>query len=611
MSKRLGDDSQKPIYRDIRLLASKIVERPQNSFAEKPDNSHDPFIPKITDKPNSLKPLAVLPEIVDGGMISYGHPYEFEIERFEPDEQDLRPVQSVPPVPLESSPLHMIESRADLTLLMQKLKASREIAVDLEHHNYRSFQGFTCLIQISTRTEDFIIDALKLRSQLNVLNEVFTDPKIVKVFHGADHDVMWLQKDFGVYLVNLFDTFHASKTLGLVHNSLAYLLKLYCSIEADKQYQLSDWRIRPLEDEMVKYARQDTHYLLYIYDLMRNDLLSKGNASQNLLRSVIGKSSLVCLKKYEKPVLDKDSHLLLINKTSLVLNNRQMHALEQVHRWRDRIAREEDESTAYILPNHMLLQLAQILPREVQGILACCQPTPPAVKQNLNELHLIFLKSRELPLNVIRDKKRQSMPILQNSSNIEIHAGHDVGHDVEPQFCLVEENPNPFIPEVERKRRTESLLARFLAKEKIVTVINEMPFTTPYDRLLKSLKHPVSAGEDAASDVTMQEAAEQGVEMESNEKTNKRSTEEMMEFIRSIRHKEAVQVPEAAAVTPHEYRASDMQAFEPSRKSGAGKSGAGKSGAGKKRFRDRKNKGANRKQEAEALSYRYTVPNDK
>jgi len=24
--------------------------------------------------------------------------------------------------------------------------------------------------------------------------------------HGADHDVLWLQRDFGLYLVNLFDT---------------------------------------------------------------------------------------------------------------------------------------------------------------------------------------------------------------------------------------------------------------------------------------------------------------------------------------------------------------------------------------------------------------------
>jgi hypothetical protein len=30
-----------------------------------------------------------------------------------------------------------------------------------------------------------------------------------------------------------------------------------------------------ISSSVVRYAREDTHYLLYIYDLMRNELLSK------------------------------------------------------------------------------------------------------------------------------------------------------------------------------------------------------------------------------------------------------------------------------------------------------------------------------------------------
>lgn len=32
---------------------------------------------------------------------------------------------------------------------------------------------------------------------------------------------------------------------------------------------------------MLKYAREDTHYLLYIYDQMRADLLQKGAQEDN------------------------------------------------------------------------------------------------------------------------------------------------------------------------------------------------------------------------------------------------------------------------------------------------------------------------------------------
>jgi exosome complex exonuclease RRP6 len=75
---------------------------------------------------------------------------------------------------------------------------------------------------------------------------VFTNPKIVKVFHGADSDIIWLQRDFGVYVVNLFDTGQASRILSKESFALSYLLLAYCRIVANKTYQLSDWRIRPL-----------------------------------------------------------------------------------------------------------------------------------------------------------------------------------------------------------------------------------------------------------------------------------------------------------------------------------------------------------------------------
>jgi hypothetical protein len=34
--------------------------------------------------------------------------------------------------------------------------------VDLEHNQYRSFHGLTCLMQISTRKKDILVDTLKL-----------------------------------------------------------------------------------------------------------------------------------------------------------------------------------------------------------------------------------------------------------------------------------------------------------------------------------------------------------------------------------------------------------------------------------------------------------------
>jgi len=45
------------------------------------------------------------------------------------------------------------------------------------------------------------------------LGGVMVDPAIVKVFHGAESDILWLQQDFDIYVVGMFDTYHATKVL--------------------------------------------------------------------------------------------------------------------------------------------------------------------------------------------------------------------------------------------------------------------------------------------------------------------------------------------------------------------------------------------------------------
>jgi len=100
-------------------------------------------------------------------------------------------------------------------------------------------------MQISTRDEDRIVVSFELRDDLE---------DIWKVLHGVDSDVVWLQHDFNLHLVNMFDIFHASKVLGFPpsRHGLAALLEMYYDFSADKLYQLADWRLR--------YAFPIAHY---------------------------------------------------------------------------------------------------------------------------------------------------------------------------------------------------------------------------------------------------------------------------------------------------------------------------------------------------------------
>ncbi|CAF0911064.1 unnamed protein product [Didymodactylos carnosus] len=147
-----------------------------------------------------------------------------------------------------------VDTSSRLKQMMGDIENQSEISVDSERHTYRSYKGYTCLMQISTRTTDYIVDPLGLRSELHALNNVFKNAKVVKVFHDAASDVEWLQKDFGLYVVNIFDTFQASRELNLPSHSLAYLLKHYCGVDANKEYQTADWRRRKLEEKFCQIA---------------------------------------------------------------------------------------------------------------------------------------------------------------------------------------------------------------------------------------------------------------------------------------------------------------------------------------------------------------------
>ncbi|XP_071622919.1 exosome complex component 10 isoform X2 [Heliangelus exortis] len=424
-NRKAGESHKRTQSETFRLLHARNISRPQLKFQEKIDNSNTPFVPKLFIKPNALKPLpealtksgrerkerpedldvpAALADFIHQQRTQqteqdmFAHPYQYELERFSPPDGVLTKPEPQMYRPIKETPCHFITTLNQLVELNEKLMTCKEFALDLEHHSYRSFLGLTCLMQISTRAEDFIIDTLELRSDMSILNETFTDPAIVKVLHGADSDVEWLQKDFGLYLVNMFDTHQAARLLNLGRHSLDHLLKLYCGVDADKQYQLADWRIRPLPEEMIQYARDDTHYLLYIYDKVREALWEKGNEQPTQLQVVWQRSKDICLKKYVKPLFTDESYLELYRKQKKHLNTQQLAAFRLLFAWRDKMARQEDESTGYVLPNHMLLKIAEELPKEPQGIIACCNPVPPLLRQQINELHLLIRQAREMPL---------------------------------------------------------------------------------------------------------------------------------------------------------------------------------------------------------------------
>ncbi|KAL1106754.1 hypothetical protein V6Z11_D04G225300 [Gossypium hirsutum] len=263
------------------------------------DNSYSPFnhfnrqSDSVKEKPSTLT-----------------HPYEAEITALMEDPQLQFSKIAMDDFDMKMGDSYVwVESELQLSQLARVLSEQTVFAVDTEQHSLRSFLGFTALIQISTEMEDYLVDVIALHDSMGILRPVFADPNICKVFHGADGDIVWLQRDFHIYVVNLFDTAKACEVLSKPQKSLAYLLETYCGVAKNKLLQREDWRQRPLSDEMVQYARTDAHYLLYIANCFFAELKKQDceyssctDDKFNFVLEASRRSNMICLQLYAKEI---------------------------------------------------------------------------------------------------------------------------------------------------------------------------------------------------------------------------------------------------------------------------------------------------------------------
>ena len=447
------------------------------------DNSYYPFIPKLEEKPNSIKPLDK--EIIDARKLReenkeklklkfedsknkeiqkalFYNPYRPEIENFyknkekeltdleekytelkdninnnnKMEEDDLDNnndiINFIEVNSLEEknkkmekiknkdfaffitsfkqekdTKLSFIDTKESFDEFINEISKYDEIAVDLEHHSKESYLGLTCLIQISTRDSDYILDAIKLRSYLNKLNIIFTNPNILKVFHGADYDINWLQRDFGVYVVNMFDTGRASRILSYESFSLKYLLLKFCDFETDKSYQLADWRIRPLTEGMIKYARSDTHFLLYIYDNLKKELISKSLENNDsgifiYYKLCLKQSSEICLQSYQKPKVKDETyyHYMQINGNK---PKKELGIIKETYIFRDYLGRVLDRDPKEILKKAMIFKLSKNNEFTIDKLLTIINYDTP------------FLRFLNEYIDVINEKIKRMEKKMENS----------------------------------------------------------------------------------------------------------------------------------------------------------------------------------------------------
>lgn len=146
---------------------------------------------------------------------------------------------------------------------------------------------------------------------------------------------------------------------------------------------------------MFNYARSDTHFLLYVYDNMRNELIDKSRPSLedgNLIDAVLKKSRDEALQRYERPFYDfeqgtgSNGWYNMLYRNPALFDKQQFAVFRAAHQWRDTIARQEDESLHTVMPKHVLFSVARDMPIDMPSLLRLSNPISATLRSRVGDL---------------------------------------------------------------------------------------------------------------------------------------------------------------------------------------------------------------------------------
>lgn len=243
-----------------------------------------------------------------------------------------------------------IDTGEGLEALISRLKPIQDIALDTEADSLHHYYEKVCLIQLSFSHETCIVDPLadiRLGRLLDLLAEK------TLLIHGAEYDLRMLRA--GYHFVprgEVFDTMLAAQLVEGEARSLVVLALEYLGIELTKQKQRSDWSHRPLSDDQLNYACNDTRYLAPIADHLRRELQLLGRLEWH--REACRR--MVKATARDKPPLDPDRVWRI--KGLRELDRRQLAFVREIWDWREKEAQKADLPPFKVMGNQLIIDLA-------------------------------------------------------------------------------------------------------------------------------------------------------------------------------------------------------------------------------------------------------------
>ena len=269
-----------------------------------------------------------------------------------PETQGLAPCPRIADMP----PGPQIQYVADPDALQRvtaEVLRSPFVSVDTESNGFFRYPDQVCLVQLATGTGCYLVDPLAVDTP-DSLGLILRDPSIRKILHSGDNDIRTLDKEWGLRIVNLYDTSIGARFLGLEKLGLGNVAEeiLGLKLAKHKRLQRADWGLRPLSDEALQYAASDVLHLKRLMDELvhRTDALGRSAWVEEECRRIED-------VRYSPPDPPEKSFISI--KGNATLDGRGLAILRELAVFRESAALKIGRPTFRVMPDKALVAIAQ------------------------------------------------------------------------------------------------------------------------------------------------------------------------------------------------------------------------------------------------------------
>ena len=256
--------------------------------------------------------------------------------------------------------MNLIDTTEKLSQFCDVLSKQNFITVDSEFIREHTYYPKLCLLQIGYDGDAAIVDPLAKDMDLSPFFAILDNQNIVKVFHAGRQDIEIFYNLTGKIPANVFDTQIAAMVCGFADNiGYGNLVQSITGVELDKSCRLTDWSIRPLDENQLVYALHDVTYLVDCYKFLHDKMEKNGRLDWI-------KEETACLCNKNCYCIKSDEAWMRVKHN--IHSQHFLSALKYLAEWREERAKKYNTPRSGILKDDVLLNIASSFPKTIEDL---------------------------------------------------------------------------------------------------------------------------------------------------------------------------------------------------------------------------------------------------